>query len=154
MDFRAIGAIAEVISATGVIVSLIYSAVQVRQNTRAVRNSTHHALTTTRLDYVAMVAENPDLSRILRFGSENYSELAEDEQFRLGLIMYYLFSAGENFFYQYQQGALDQEQWDRWCEALHQYFTQKGIREWFEATPRQFTASFSDFLEEEFRAAQ
>ena len=35
MDFRAIGAITELISATGVIVSLIYLAVQVCQNTRA-----------------------------------------------------------------------------------------------------------------------
>ena len=39
MDFKAIGAVAEVVSAIGVIASLVYLAIQVRQNTRAVRNS-------------------------------------------------------------------------------------------------------------------
>ena len=153
MDFKAIGAVAEIVSAIGVIASLIYLAIQVRQNTRAVRNSTHHALTTTRLDYIALVAENPDLSRILRVGSEDYAALAEDERHRFDLIMYYSFSAGENFFYQYTQGALDQGQWERWCETLRQYFTQQGIREWFASTPRRFSASFSDFLENEFKKA-
>lgn len=50
--------------------------------------------------------------------------VAEDEQHRFDLIMYYSFSAGENFFYQYTRGALDREQWERWCETLRQYFTQ------------------------------
>ena len=145
------GTLAEVVSAVGVIVSLIYVAAQVRHNTRAVRSATHHALVTTRLDYVALVADNPELSRIVRVGSEDYSRLDRDERHRFGLVMYYSFSAGENFYYQYRQGALDQEQWERWCETLRVYFAQPGIREWFETTPQQFTASFAAFLAAEFK---
>ena len=151
MDFSTIGTLAEVVSAVGVIVSLIYVAAQVRHNTRAVRSATHHALVTTRLDYVALVADNPELSRIVRVGSEDYGGLDRDERHRFGLVMYYSFSAGENFYYQYRQGALDQEQWERWCETLRVYFAQPGIREWFETTPQQFTASFAAFLDAEFK---
>ncbi len=151
MDFSTIGTLAEVVSAVGVIVSLIYVAAQVRHNTRAVRSATHHALVTTRLDYVALVADNPELSRIVRVGSEDYAGLDQDERHRFGLVMYYSFSAGENFYYQYRQGALDREQWERWCETLRVYFAQPGIREWFETTPQQFTASFAAFLAAEFK---
>lgn len=151
MDFSTIGTLAEVVSAVGVIVSLIYVAAQVRHNTRAVRSATHHALVTTRLDYVALVADNPELSRIVRVGSEDYGGLDRDERHRFGLVMYYSFSAGENFYYQHRQGALDQEQWERWCETLRVYFAQPGIREWFETTPQQFTASFAAFLDAEFK---
>jgi len=151
MDFSTMGTLAEVVSAVGVIVSLIYVAAQVRHNTRAVRSATHHALVTTRLDYVALVADNPELSRIVRVGSEDYGRLDRDERHRFGLVMYYSFSAGENFYYQYRQGALDQEQWQRWCETLRVYFAQPGIREWFETTPQQFTASFAAFLDTEFK---
>jgi len=66
--------------------------------------------------------------------------------------MYYLFSAGENFYYQNRQGALDAEQWDRWCGALRHYFTQPGLGAWFEANPTPFSASFSEFLKREFRS--
>ena len=118
---------------------------------RAVRSAIHHALVTTRLDSVALVADNHELSRIVRVGSEDYGRLDQDERHRFGLVMYYSFSAGENFYYQYRQGALDQEQWERWCETLRVYFAQPGIREWFETTPQQFTASFSAFLDAEFK---
>lgn len=150
MDLAIISTIAQVASALGVILSLVYLAVQVRQNTRAVRNSTHHTLTLTRLDYIAMVVQNPELSRILRLGEQDLMNLTEEEQHRFDLIMYYLFSAGENFYYQHQQGALDAEQWARWCDTLRQYFTRPGIRAWFEKRPIRFAVGFTEFLEREF----
>ncbi len=151
MDLAVISTLAQVASALGVIVSLVYLAVQVRQNTRAVRNSTHHDLTLTRLDYIAMIVQSPELSRILRLGAQDQANLNEEERHRFDLIMYYLFSAGENFYYQNRQGVLDPEQWDRWCGTLRYYFTQPGIRTWFEKSPPRFAASFSEFLGQEFR---
>jgi len=150
MDLVAISTLAQVVSAVGVIISLVYLAVQVRQNTRAVRNSTHHALTVTRLDYIAMVAQNAELSRILRIGTQDFSQLNEEERHRFHLIMYHLFSAGENFYYQQKQGALDAEQWERWCGTLRYHFTQPGIRTWFATSPIRFAASFGEFLQREF----
>jgi len=153
MDLTTLSVVAQVISALGVIVSLIYLAAQIRQNTRAVRNATHHALTVTRLDYIALVAQNPDLSRILRIGMQDLSLLNEDERQRFHLIMYYLFSAGENFYYQNLQGQLDAEQWERWQGTLRYYFTQPGIRTWFETNPVPFTSGFAALLTREFHAA-
>jgi hypothetical protein len=153
MDLVVISTLAQILSAVGVIISLIYLAIQVRQNTSTVRNSTHHALTVSRLDYIAMVVQSPELSRILRIGSQDLSQLNEDEQYRFNLIMYYLFSAGENFYYQHRQGALDAEQWERWCGTLRNYFTQPGIRAWFAASPIRFAANFAEFLDREFRLA-
>lgn len=152
MDLTILSVVAQVVSAIGVVGSLMYLAVQIRQNTRAVRNSTHHALTTTRLDYIALVAQHPDLSRILRVGMQDMSQLNEDEQQRFHLIMYYLFSAGENFYYQNRQGVLDVEQWERWQSTLRYYFTQPGIRAWFETNPVPFTAGFAALLTQTFQA--
>jgi hypothetical protein len=151
MDLMTISVVAQVVSALSVVISLIYLAAQIRQNTRAVRNATHHELTVTRLDYITLVAQNPDLSRILRVGMQDLSQLNEDERQRFHLIMYYLFSAGENFYYQHRQGQLDAEQWERWCGTLRYYFTQPGIRTWFETNPIPFAAGFAEFLKREFR---
>ena len=150
MDLTVISTLAQVASAVAVIVSLIYLAIQIRQNTQAVRNSTHHALTVTRLDYIALVVQNPDLSRILRIGSQDVNNLNDEERQRFDLLMYYLFSAGENFYYQKRQGVLDAEQWDRWCNTVRYYFTQSGIRAWFTSNPIRFAEGFSQFLEQEF----
>lgn len=152
MDLASVSALAQVVSAVGVIISLVYLAIQVQQNTRAVRNSTHHVLTLTRLDYITMVAQNADLSHILRVGVQDLGQLDEDERQRFNLLMYYMFSSGENFYYQYRQGALDAEQWERWCGTLRVYFRQPGIRAWFETHLTPFAASYTVFLKQEFRA--
>src|SRR5215510_16273166 len=150
MNINTLSVLAQLVSAIGVILSLVYLGIQIRQNTRAVRNSTHHALTLTRLDYIALVTQNPDLSRILRIGMQDLIQLTEDERHRFHLLMYYLFSAGENFYYQHRQGVLDTEQWERWGDTLRYYFTQPGIRAWFETSPIPFAASFAEFLKREF----
>ena len=45
MNWNAIGAIGEVVGATGVIATLIYLSVQIRQNTKAVRGAALDAIT-------------------------------------------------------------------------------------------------------------
>jgi hypothetical protein len=79
------------------------------------------------------------------------AQLDENERHRFHLIMYYLFSTGENFYYQHRQGQLDTEQWERWCDTLRYYFTQPGIRSWFETSPIPFASGFAEFLKHEFQ---
>ena len=45
MNWEAISAVGEVLGAGGVIISLIYLAAQIRQNTRAIRGATLNAVT-------------------------------------------------------------------------------------------------------------
>jgi len=45
MNWDALSAIGELLGATGVVVTLIYLSVQIRQNTRAIRGSTLNVLT-------------------------------------------------------------------------------------------------------------
>ena len=46
MNWDAVGALAELAGAAGVIVSFIYLGMQIRQNTRSIRASSYHAVTT------------------------------------------------------------------------------------------------------------
>ena len=44
MNWEALGALSELIGAIAVVLTLIYLAVQIRQNTRAIRLGTNHAV--------------------------------------------------------------------------------------------------------------
>ena len=50
MNWEAIGAVGEVVGAIGVIATLGYLAVQIRQNSNVVRSSTRQAISTTQMD--------------------------------------------------------------------------------------------------------
>lgn len=61
MNWEAVGAIGEVIGAIGVIVTLAYLAIQIRQNSAVVRSATRQAISTTQAEIGYRLAENPEL---------------------------------------------------------------------------------------------
>ena len=60
MDWNAVGAIGEVGGAIGVIVTLIYLAGQLRQNTRAMRSSTYQTYSGLAMNISDYLAENAE----------------------------------------------------------------------------------------------
>ena len=64
MNWEAFGTIAEVVGATGVIASLIYLAVQIRQNTRVVRAETTKDLYLASRAAILEIAANDELNTI------------------------------------------------------------------------------------------
>ena len=62
MNWEAIGAMSELIGATAVVVTLAYLAVQIRENSRAVRSSTRSDISRGQMDINFILAENPDLA--------------------------------------------------------------------------------------------
>lgn len=69
MSWEAIGAIGEVVGAAGVIASLIYLAVQIRQNTRSVEAATYQSVAESLADasYRLMGAPTEPLDRVKIF---------------------------------------------------------------------------------------
>ncbi len=69
MNWEAIGAVGEVAGAAGVIASLIYLAVQIRQNTRSVEAATYQSVAESLADasYRLVNAPSSPLDRILLF---------------------------------------------------------------------------------------
>ena len=86
MNWDAIGALAEAAGAFGVLISIIYLAVQVRHNTEESRIARGQDLVTANADVNAQVADNPELSRIVRAGMLDFSSLSDEEQFRFSLL--------------------------------------------------------------------
>jgi hypothetical protein len=75
MNWEALGAIGEIVGAVAVILTFDYLAVQVRQNTRAIRAGAHQETTRDATDFVSGVADNADVARILRVGLKDWDNL-------------------------------------------------------------------------------
>jgi hypothetical protein len=110
MNWEALGAIGEIVAAVAVVVSLIYLAVQIRQNTRWLRASTHHSLTSLTVEMNRVIEENPDMARIMRVGTQDFQQLTPDERLRFNTNLTSRFRHHENLYYQYRSGMLDEEE--------------------------------------------
>ncbi len=108
-----LAAIAEVVSAVAVVVTLIYLAIQVRHskesldaNTKAIRGQVISDVTKNVQEHMAMALQGQDIADIIKkMGTEE--SLNPDDALLLDMFLTAIFIARQNEFYQWKQGLLE-----------------------------------------------
>ena len=129
MTLEELGNIGELLSAVGVIASLGYLAVQIRQNTNAIKAASHHSINDAFNDYLRLLIENERAAQILAVGVRDIRALDEAQRDTFYSVLSMLFNHFENTHLHYRQGLLDDEQWHRWATAMGWYAGFPGIPE-------------------------
>ena len=136
MSWEAIGAIAELLGAIGVIVSLVYLAKQIHTNSENVKQNTD-ALISDRdvssnesvLALYRSLYENPELSELMVKGHANQETLTATERFRYNLALAANFESHQTFFVQHQKGAVSDELWSFYSSAVDWFCRVPGVVE-------------------------
>jgi hypothetical protein len=155
MNWDAIGAIGEVVGAVGVIVSLLYLALQIRQNSNVVRSATRQAISTTQVELGFRIAESSDLraSMAKLWGLGDPPTAAQDTEIR-NLFLYRAFwRAYENQYHQFREGTFDADMWSGYREALRGMFFWGDSRQVWEQNRASFSSEFAMFVDREILAS-
>lgn len=149
MTLEQLGSIGELVGAIGVIISLVYLALQIRTNTEAERTSTYQSIVS---DFGALnntMASTPELSHLFVRAMEDYHQLSPDEKARISQLFFQCFRFFENMFYQQRKGYLDDEVWIGWKRLMLTYYARPGFLTWWEHRRDVFSEPFAIFLETE-----
>lgn len=149
MTLEQLGNIGELVGAIGVIISLVYLALQIRTNTEAERTSTYQSIVS---DFGALnntMASTPELSHLFVRAMEDYHQLSPDEKARISQLFFQCFRFFENMFYQQRKGYLDDEVWTGWKRLMLTYHARPGFLTWWEHRRDVFSEPFVIFLETE-----
>ena len=141
MNWEAIGAVAEALGAIGVILTLAYLTVQIRQNTSATRSSVRQALSDSNLVLPTSVIENGDFAKIW-VKSFNEESLDEDEKLRLQAFIYRDLRHMENAYYQTREGLLADDEWYGIRENLIYLFSLPAYQRYWESEYILFSEPF------------
>lgn len=144
-DFASVG---ELLGAVGVIISLIYLAAQVRQNTAALRASSITGITDRTAESMGMVASNPELARLLGKGVAGDSPLEPEERIRFELLMGNWFTHWQGMHRQISVGAIDEELFHAWLPVIAFYAKNPRVSEWLASSRSALTPEFRSFLSE------
>lgn len=87
MNWEAIAAVAELLGVLAVFVTLIYLAVQIRQNTAAVATATYESTMSGFNDINVVVASNPALAALLDLGCQNLDSLNVEETVQFNFLL-------------------------------------------------------------------
>ena len=149
MNWEAIGAIAEVAGAIGVIATLVYLAIQIRESNRAALQSGTQEIQNQIQQFVGSTCVNREVSELWVKGHTTPNELTTGEliQFRGFLLQVTLI--WERTFSLHNQNRLDAGYWE--TLALHRIhmISSPGYKSFFEDRKHQFNSQFREFMETE-----
>ncbi len=154
MNWDAIGAIAELAGAIGVFGTLLYLAIQIRNNTQEVRDNTVHSV----LDRSVANYSDTLIAGIHPIGGkfQRGEQLTNDEQAIFMAFLVRNLQHAELVYIQYRKGRIEQEVMDAYNEKIRGYMNSlNGLqesgykREGIWSDPLfGFTTGFKDYVRE------
>ncbi|MEP4485562.1 MAG: hypothetical protein ABJ013_08040 [Halioglobus sp.] len=107
MNWEAVGALAELCGAAAVVATLVYFAVQIRQNNTLLRSGSRQALVGNDVTSLAANLQHTDVFAKYVAGKP----LSAEEQLRMSFMFTLDLRNREFEYFQYQNGLLDEETW-------------------------------------------
>jgi len=159
MNWEAIGATGEVLGAAGVIITLAYLALQIRQNSEHIEHnvrsqrlaasaSLHQSLMEIRLAFL----RDPELLRIFGQGRKDPDALSPSELARFMVSCTLLFEQLAFAFDRRREGVGD---WSSFEHYLTDYASAPGVQVWWDRHGRKiFSAAFVAEVERVIEAAR
>ena len=147
MNWDAIGAIAETLGAIAVFLSLIYLAIQTKNNTRALRSAAFHQVRGSFSDVSLAFAQDPAIGSLLFRAMENDPELTKEEIIRFGFVLTTLLRRGESAYFQSTDGSLQMEAWNGIKETITVAINNVYGEAWWKTTSGRFTSDYTEIIQ-------
>jgi hypothetical protein len=143
-----LGQAIQILANLGVLAGIVFLALEVSQNTNAIRISTVQGLQQTVSDSVGYATATVDHAALFMRGINDYESLSPDEQAWLGLVVRQIFLTLDSYYWAYRNGAMPDELWDREMGLLRLWLnTPAGLSVW---NGGGFSEPFTAFVEAEF----
>lgn len=147
MGLDTLAQIGEFVGGAFVVVSLVYLARQVGQNTKSLRTENYARVLDRMSNLQSRVSLDAELNRLFMVGAEDPNRLSRSERVRFAWALYELFGAAEFMYHQYKDKALQPVVWKRWEASIGWWLSHPGMRAWWAAKPAPFTADFEVFAQ-------
>jgi hypothetical protein len=144
MNWEMLSALGQLVAAVGVIPSLIYLAIQIREQNKERRRAGINVLTAQWGDLVRSAQESADFSAVFLEGMRSFDKLDPVGKLRFSAFFTRFTRNCEAMFIYYRDGALDKALWGEVERTISDYFAYPGVKEWW--------ATRKHWLTDEFRA--
>lgn len=148
MDRSKLADLSEILSSIAIVVTLVYLAIEIRQNTNALYAQSRQSVLTAAQTELFVTVEHPEL--LLDVVQEE--PLTPAEQVKIGAWLAAAMRAREFSWLQYRDGIIDAAQWQSEVLIIRWTLGTPRTQDWWQNTGR-FNANpeFVDFVDQEMR---
>ena len=155
MNWIAIGAIAEAIGTVAILLSLVYVAVQIRQNTEQISRSaaaTELAAFERNIEAGNGIREllilHPDVAQLFLKGCKSFIGLNVLEKLRFGLLLRNMFASTQGGYIRQLSARLDPADSDGIGGVIDSILVTPGAQEWLAVNTPDWRPEFREFVDE------
>ena len=147
MDITTLAAWGEFLGGIAVVVSLVYLAGQIRQNSRLLRASTASATAEGNRATPALIAQDPEVARIFWAGLRDRVSLSELDRQRFDALLAMNLNSWNQQYDFVKDGLIGPSAWTN-IERMGRWFLQQpGGRQWWAEWRFGYDAEFSKFVD-------
>jgi hypothetical protein len=147
MNWEMLSAIGQMVAAIGVIPSLIYLAVQIREQNKERRRAGINILTAQWSELVKSAQESRAFAALFLRGMRSFQDLDAPDKLRFSAFFSRFTRNCEGMFIYYRDGALEKALWDEVERTMSDYFAYGRVREWWETRKHWLTDEFRAVVE-------
>ena len=144
-NIQLIANVGEILAAILVVVSLVYVALQIRQNTHALQ-------VTAAQSYVSMYntitseISRPDMAAVWHQGLEDFASLDAADLVRFSALAGQMMRVMESAYLQWRQGAVEDQLWHASETALQDTMAMAGFQQWWQYRSRWYSEDFQSLV--------
>ena len=147
LNIQDLGSLGELIAAIATVMTLVYLAVQVRQNTRALKASTFQSISSELVQNVQPVFSTPDMAAIYAKSTSSPDSLSAEERIKMQAMYMASFRRLESTFVQCELGSIDRSFIEGPERSLIAIINTQLGREWWDSARSLFYEPFVAHVE-------
>jgi len=160
MPLEDLGNIGEFIGALAVVISLVYLAIQIRQNTAHMRENSEYSKLLLQENFVSSEEQfatalltNDEMYRVWRSGSTTSEELQDDDRERFGLMIY---ATMYRYHFLYRSRVIEPMEYKRSLIQIDHLAAMPAVRRWWYRQREAFTfdPGFVELVDERIRKSE
>src|SRR5262249_16193541 len=128
--------------------SVIYFAVQLREQTRERRQSAVNALTVQWGELKKALHENAGFTAVYLRGLQSFHALDPLSELRFSGFKNRFFKNFEGMYYSRREGILNTELWDEIDRTMSDFLAYKGIQDWWQTRRHWHTEAFARIVDD------
>lgn len=155
MTLQDLGNLGEIVGSLAVVISLLYLAAQIRQNSRLLRASALEQQMAAGAAMLQTTGGSLETARVLGRGLGGLDQLQGAERTQFFSLLGLAFIGFQTSWYLHAEGLSNEDMWRRQRSIIRWYLSQPGVRAWWDGFAREtvMSAGFVKMVEAELLGA-
>jgi hypothetical protein len=141
-----LGNVGEFVAAIATLITLIYLAVQIRQNTGSVKAAAAQSVLAALNEALQSAASTPQLARVVVLGQSDYNRLSEEERLQFIVWQFGWLRIVEQAYHSHLLGHLDPRIWNGHAKHMESVVQAPVFGRWWRLRQSLFSPEFREFI--------